>query len=69
MIDRGLRLLKSHNCLIYTRYASLERIPGEVCLKTEQGSYMKLTLKIASYCIVGITTLILVPVNTEILLP
>jgi len=67
-INSGLRPPKSHDCLIYTGYASRERTSGDVCLKKSKGSYMKLTLKIESYCIVSITIPILVTVKTLILL-
>jgi len=67
-INRGLRQPKSRDCLIYTAYASRERTSGDVCLKKSQGSYMKRTIKIKSYCIVSITIPILVMVKMLILL-
>jgi hypothetical protein len=63
----GLLPPKSHDCLIYTEFASQERPSVSVCLKKSQGFYKKLTLKIKSYCIVSKTIPIVVTVKMLIL--
>jgi hypothetical protein len=67
-VDYHLQPPKSHHCLIFQWNASQEWTSGEVCLKNSQGFEMKLTLKIESYNIVGITIPTLVTIKTLIVL-
>jgi len=65
---RSLDPVTSHNCVIATGYASVERTSGDVSLKILQGFYLKLMPIIESYCIVSITIRISVTVKMLIVL-
>jgi len=67
-IHRGEWQLTSHVCKIWTQKSYMEMMPGDVCLKTSPGSYMKQMLKIRSCGTVSITIANLVTVKPQIVL-
>jgi len=67
-IIRGGRPPKSHLCEIKTVHSSTERTSADVCLKESQGSYMKQTPNIISWCTVSIAIPNVATVKWQILL-